>query len=89
MVTKVIGTGLAINHPTRDWPWTEKGRAIHHEDVSWLLMRARLGSQDFCRGDRLANVPLRVVRDVDQQASDGCWQTILSDRAWFIEIGTR
>jgi hypothetical protein len=45
-----------------------------------------LRDHDLCRSDRLAYVPLCVVRHMDQQSSYGGWQLLFADTALFLHL---
>lgn len=45
------------------------------------------GAEELCRGDDLAGVALRVVSDVDEEASDRCGELFAAYCARKLEIG--
>ena len=53
-----------------------------------IFRLAAFGEEDFCGGDRLADVALGVVGAVDEQAADGGGQSFAADTAGLIEVGT-
>ena len=50
------------------------------------LVASDFGEKNFRSGDRLADVALGVVGDVNEEAAERGWQRLLADRSGLLEI---
>ena len=51
-----------------------------------IFRLAAFGEEDFCGGDRLADVALGVVGNVNEKAAERGWQRFLADGADLLEV---